>query len=107
MVQNKVIFYLTLVGIVLIISIPTIEKIQEKHLERLMKVEVLQIKEQAMNCYLNNECKAERINLKELIDKNYLIRGIDPRTNEYFKDDDYVTINDNKAELHIDNELIE
>lgn len=102
MVSNKIIFYLTIVAIIVIITIPTIAKVNNVHLERLFKVETLKIKEKAMDCYLKNECK-EKITLKELIDKNYLTRGIDPRTDEYFKDDVYVTIKDYKPILFIDN----
>ncbi len=102
MVSNKVIFYLSLIVIVALIAIPTINKINETHTERLFIVETNQIKEKAMDCYLKNECK-EKTTLKELIDKNYLVRGIDPRTDEYFKDDVYVIIKDHKAILFIDN----
>ncbi len=107
MVQNKIIFYITLVAVGLIIGIPTVKKIQQKHLERLMTVEVLNIKEKAMHCYLKNECQNDKIFLKDLIDKKYLIRGIDPRTDEYFKDDVYVKIINHNSDLYIDNKLIE
>lgn len=101
MVSNKVIFYLALIAIIVLIAVPTISKINQTHTERLLKVEVLYMKEKAMACYLKNECK-EKVTLKELVEKKYLTRGIDPRTNEYFKDDVYVVIKDHQTSLFID-----
>jgi len=106
MIPNKTIFFLTLIAILLIIAIPTINTVNQIHVERLLKVESLKIKERALNCFMENECKEENITLKELIEKNYITRGIDPRTDEYFKDDVYVIIENQEAALFIDGLLI-
>ncbi len=106
MVSNKFIFYLSLIAILLIIAIPTISKINEKHIERLFIVETSKISEKALLCYMENKCTDSKISLKELIEKEYLVRGIDPRTNEYFKDDVYVIITDHKPTLFIDGQKI-
>lgn len=103
MISNKTIFYLSLIAIILIIAIPTVSRINETHIARLLEVETLKIKEKALECFVKNECKETKITLKELIEKNYLSRGIDPRTNEYFKDNVYVVIKDHQATLFIDN----
>lgn len=107
MEKSKKIFYITLLMIVLIITIPTIIRINEVHQERLMRVETLKIKEGAFKCYLKKDCLDKKIYLTELIEKKYLIRGIDPRTDEYFNDDIYVLINNDKPSLYLDNKLFE
>lgn len=102
MVSNRTIFIFTLIAIVLVIAIPTIARINNIHTERMLKVEVLKIKEKALLCKVKEDCKENKITLKYLIDNKYLNRGIDPRNNEYFKDDVYVQIINGKAKLFID-----
>ncbi len=102
MISNRTIFLITLLAIVMIITVPTIIRINDTHTERLLKVETLKIKEKALLCEVKGECKEEKITLKYLIDNKYLTRGIDPRTKEYFKDDVYVILKDGKATLFID-----
>lgn len=107
MEKNKTIFIVIFVMIILTIAVPTIMQINENHQNRLMKVETLAIKENALKCYLKKDCLNNKIYLKELIEKKYLQRGINPKTDEYFKDDVYVLIKDDIPNLYIDNKLFE
>ncbi len=107
METNKKISILLTIVIILLIIVPTMIKVNNNHLAKLLKVETLKIKESAFTCYLKKDCKNNQIFITELIEKKYLIRGIDPRTDEYFSDNVYVLINNSQPFLYIDNKMIE
>ena len=97
---NKIVLALTLIAIVILITVPTINKISKTHLEKKYAVVSKKIKEQAQNCYYQSICKNTTITIGELIEKGYLEKTIDPYTEEYFADEAYVIIGQDATILH-------
>ena len=92
---NKITIIGSIIIIILIITIPTIYKVVSMHHDNLYKVED-KIIEKAKNCYNDGICLNENITLKELYDHKYLEKMSDPVTKEYYNENSYVTIKDNK-----------
>lgn len=88
--RNKFIINVTVIGIVLIILIPTIYTIIKKHNDRMLRVTYNRIEEAAEKCAKEEKCGDEKITLKELYDKNYLEKESNPITKEYYNENSYV-----------------
>lgn len=95
MTKNKIIFYLTLIAILLIIALPTTYKVIKKHQDRLLKITIKQIEETAKDCYYNSSCIENEITLKELYEKTDLPRMSNPITKMVYSESSYVSVNDN------------
>ena len=93
---NKITIIGSIIIIILIITIPTIYKVLSMHHDNLYKVVEDKIIEKAKNCYNDGICLNENITLKELYDHKYLEKMSDPVTKEYYNENSYVTIKDNK-----------
>lgn len=88
--QNKIIINATIVGIILIILIPTVYTIVKKHNDRLISVTYKRIEEAARDCYLDGICKNNKITLQELYDNKYLEKESNPINKEYYNEGSYV-----------------
>lgn len=95
MSRNKIIINVTILAIVIIILIPTVYKIINKHNERLLLVTTKRIEEAAKDCYLDDICLDEKITLQELYNNNYLEQENNPITKEYYNELSYVLRQDN------------
>lgn len=86
--RNKIIFWLTLFGTVLILGLPTILKIYQNHQDRLCQVATKKIIESAEDCFRDDVCKEPAVTLGELKSTGYLESDVvDPETKTYFSDD--------------------
>ena len=94
--RSKFVINVTIIGIVLIIAIPTVYKIVKEHHDRLMMVTTKRIEEAAKDCKLSGVCKTNKITLKELYDNKYLKKESNPVTKEYYNEKSYVKVNKNK-----------
>ena len=93
--RSKFVMNITIVGIVLMILIPTIYKIVTGHNDRLLKVTTKRIEEAAKNCKLDEKCKSKKIELRDLYEYGYLTRESNPITKEYYNESSYVEVNKN------------
>lgn len=98
---NKITIIFTCISILLIISIPTIYKVVEKHNNDLYVVVENKIIEAAKNCYYDEKCLNEKILLKDLYDLKYLEEVSNPVTKEYYNENSYVERNNLKFTLKI------
>ena len=90
---NKIIIYITVIASVIMIAFPTLYKVIKDNHNKLYIVNHKYIIEAAENCYYNDDCKNNKITLKELYDKKYLEKGItDPVTKELYSEDSYVLL---------------
>ncbi len=90
--RNKIIINITIVGLVLIILIPTTYLIVKKHNDKLRDVVYKRIIEAAEKCHLKEECEGNKTTLKELYDKKYLEKESNPITKEYYNEESYVQL---------------
>lgn len=90
---NKIIIYLTIVTLLIMIGIPTVQKIiKENEQNKYLVMEKL-ITESAEKCLYENHCKSNIITLKELYEKKYLFETvIDPNTKIVLNENSYVEI---------------
>lgn len=83
--QNKPIVILTSIAAVLIITLPTIFKIYNRHQERLYEVATKKITESAEDCFRAQVCSGHEITIGELKNTGYLETDIvNPKTKTYF-----------------------
>ena len=92
MSRKKVIVFLTVIGLIIIILIPTTYLIVKNHNNKLRDVTYKRITEAAKKCHLKEECKEDKITLKELYDKKYLEKERNPITKEYYNEESYVKV---------------
>ena len=88
--RSKFIINVTIVGIVLIILIPTVYTIIKNHNDRLIKVSYKRIEEAAKKCVEDEKCTDKKITLKELYDNKYLKKESNPISKEYYNEESYV-----------------
>lgn len=99
--KKKIPLYVTIGICVIAIIVGTIIKINDNHLNDLYKVTINQITYKARKCYLDEVCKEEKTTLSFLVNNGYIEKTVNPKTNEYFKDDCYVTYIDGKTEFYL------
>lgn len=87
---NRIVTISTAIALILIISIPTIYKVNKNHNNNLYKAVNKQIIESAEKCYYDEICLDEKIYLKTLYELNRLEKVSDPLTKEYYNDESYV-----------------
>ncbi len=89
--NNKIIIFIAIIALILIIGVPTILKVRERHNDALYNALDNQIIEAAKKCVNDNKCKEdENIYLKDLYKNKYLKKLVDPITDEYIKESTYV-----------------
>lgn len=91
---NKIIIGICLITLMLVITIPTIAKINESQKEKEYQSLVLKIKEATKKCLREEKCQGNsKIFLEELVAKNYLSIPINPKTKKEMSLNSYVEIN--------------
>ena len=93
--MNKKIVLITIVLVLLIIGIPTVYKVINKHYENVYKSIEGKIIYSAKKCVFDGKCSKDKITLKELYEFNYLEEVADPKTKEVYNNESYVEINNN------------
>lgn len=95
--KNKVVIYLTIIGIILIIAIPTYLKVNEQHQERLRLVAEKAILESAMECFNESVCSGTEVTIQELQEKGFMKEEIvNPKTKEYYPSSTRIQKNKNE-----------
>ena len=97
--SNKIMIYITIATIILVISIPSVVLVNKRHIEKTYNSVVLKIKEKAKKCVDEDKCQSEKIFLKDLYDKKYLEKMLNPKTKEYFNENSYVIKKEGKYEF--------
>lgn len=82
--KTKIIIY-TFLGIVLILLFCAGYKTLNDHHKKEYIVVYNRIKEAAKDCFLKDECQG-KITLKDLYDKGYITKQVDPVTKEYMNE---------------------
>ena len=88
--HNKIIIYLTIIAIIVVITIPTLIKVQANYKEKMYASTISTIETAATKCVNDGLCMEDEITLKELYDNKYLDRVVNPTNKEYFKDSSYL-----------------
>ena len=89
--RNK--FLIAFIGsiILIIIVIATIVKVYTNHIDHLYYVVESKIIESTKKCYLEEVCTGEEVTLKDLIEKDYIDKQIDPKSKEYIDENIKIT----------------
>ncbi len=101
--NNKIMILIAAITMLLVIGIPTVVLVQKRHNEKLYNSMVLKINEAAKKCVDEEVCQDNKIFIKNLYDNNYLSKLVNPLTNEYISEDDYVIKKEGKY-IFIENE---
>ncbi len=89
--NNKIVIFIFIISLILIICVPTILKVSERHKDALYTALENKIIEATKKCINENKCsETENVSLKKLYNYNYLEKLTDPITNEYIKESTYV-----------------
>ncbi len=78
----------------------TFYKIAKRHNERIVTVTEKRILEQAEECVWEDNCKENRITLKELMEKGYLGKEVNPITKMYYDENSYIEKTENTYTFH-------
>lgn len=91
---------LVMIGLIIgIISIGTTFKVNDEHREKLLLVSKGKIEYAARNCYLDEVCTGETVDLGFLIKKGYIDRQVHPLSKEYIQDNLNVKCKDYVCEV--------
>ena len=99
MTTNKNYRLIILIVVILLIAIPSISKTIKKHNDNLYLVVQKEIIDAAKKCYFEEQCKEDKIYLKDLYQLNYLEKKYDPISKEEINENSYVSITDNNYEF--------
>lgn len=89
--NNKIIITITIVALFLIITIPTLLKVYDRHNLALKKTMDNKIVEATKKCLNEEKCDEEdKVTLKELYQKKYLKKIINPKTNKEVNSSTYI-----------------
>lgn len=96
--NNKIIFWIALIGVILVIGLSTIILVISDHHEKLRNVFESKLIESTEKCYHEDVCKEDEVTLKYLIEKEYLEKEdtVDPITKEYLNEESIVIKKDGK-----------
>lgn len=92
---NKIIIIFSILVIMLLLFIPTTYKVIKNHNNNLTQVVENKIIEAVKKCYYEDNCKNEKVTLRELYELNYLEPISNPISKEFYNEDSYVEIKDN------------
>lgn len=95
MTTSKVTVIIAVVGLILILGIPTTYKVIKNHNNTLTKVVEDKIQNAAKKCYYEEVCTEDIVTLEFLYEHKYLEEVSNPITKEYYNSKSYVKINDN------------
>lgn len=93
---NKITVFFTIIVIILIVGIPTTYKVIKNYQNNLTKSVEAKIIESAKKCYYDEKCDEDKILLKKLYELEYLEPISNPITKEYYNEDSYIEITDEK-----------
>lgn len=96
--NNKIIFWIALIGITLVIGLSTIILVISDHHEKLRNVFESKLIESTEKCYHEDVCTEDEVTLKYLLEKEYLEKEdtVDPITKEYLDEDTRIIKYDGK-----------
>lgn len=98
---NKLILSISVIACLIIIGVPTINKVVKNSNEKKIAVSEKYITEQAEKCYFDEKCDKDMITLKELYEKGYIKeKQLNPVTKEYYSEDDYVIVRKKDSSFH-------
>lgn len=102
MSTNKFFLNALLVGLFLVIGIPSIYKVVQQHQKAIYTVNEKLIIEKAKECYYKKECTDNKVTLSELYEKKYLTDTIvDPKSKEEYDKLSYVLIEKEKSTFYL------
>ncbi len=93
--KDKIVVYVAIILLIVIISIPTIIKINNKHNQRLSNVVINEIITAAKNCFYSESCVENEITLEELYEKTNLEKVVNPITKKEYNKASYVDVKKN------------
>ncbi len=97
---SKIVIYVTIIAIILIIFIPTFQKVVNINTQRLNEVNEKLVTENAFRCYYEGKCQNKKISLNDLYNLGYITTDIvDPKTKEIYGKDSYVIVNLDEMKL--------
>ena len=102
MSTNKLFINILIIGLFLIIGLPSIYKVAWRHQIAQYTVMEKMVIEKAEDCYYKKECKNAKITLKELYEKKYLKEKlVDPKSKEEYSDESYVMVSKKESTFHL------
>lgn len=94
--MNKWIISLAIVVVFGLLIGVTSFKVVKEHNSKLLLVEEKYIVETANKCKIEKKCNSDTITLKELYSLKYFDKQVNPVTKEYYNEDAYVTLKNDK-----------
>lgn len=93
--EKKAVLFLTMIATIVIVVLPTIFQIYQRHVERLYEVALREVLESAEECYRNQVCTKHEMTILELKNTGYLKSDIvNPKTKTYF-DENLILVEEN------------
>ena len=89
--RNKILVLLTINIIIITISVISIIKVYNNHINNLYLVVENKIEESAKKCFLEDNCEGKETTLNNLIALNYIEKQINPISKEYVNGDLKIT----------------
>ena len=96
MERKKNNLFFVVLGVLVVLLVLAGFKALENHHEKEYQVLHNRILEAAKDCYLKKECQ-EEITIKDLYDKNYLKKQVDPVTKEFIDETTCIKFENNEA----------
>lgn len=87
---NSFSIYTTIIILVVLLTVPTIHKVNQNHESALYEVTNKKIIEAAITCKNKELCKNEKITLSELYKNKLLTDMVDPITKQVYSSESYV-----------------
>lgn len=89
--KRKISILMCIIGLIIIIVVAVVVELNKEQKLKEYEFAIKTIENAANDCVSDKKCNSGKITLKELYDKKYLKRQINPNTNEYFNEQSYVT----------------
>lgn len=96
--KYKIIFSMLLI-ISLIVLVPSFKKVNLEYKSNLYLVTESRITQKAFLCFKESKCSNTTVYLSELYLLGYLSDEFDPVTKEYYSEESYVILDDEKTEF--------
>ncbi len=88
---NRLVVFITIIAVILIIGIPTYNKVSDRYESRVDLTIKNKIKVKAIQCWNENRCLNDIVYLSDLYEIGYLDEVIDPITKKAISASSYVT----------------
>jgi len=99
---NKIFISISIIIAILLICIPTVNKVVTNYHDKLYYVVEEKIINAAKKCYFEEKCHNDKIYLHELYNNEYIELVINPVTKEYYNENSYVLREDNVFKLYFE-----